>query len=514
MKVAFRVDSSTVIGSGHVYRCLSLAIQLIKQDYQVTFICTNHVGNVNRIIQEAGFKLLCLGEPAVELVPEDTSTWLGTTYSEDAANTITALNSLGVLDYLIVDHYGIDSRWESLLTPYSAQIVVIDDLANRAHKCDILLDQTYGRLPSDYSSYVTPGTKLLLGTEYALLREEFLIAIPTARHKRLLNKSIKHVLISLGGTDRTNVSKTLIDLLNQSPLENTTQLTIIAGPNNPHYPALIDASVQSRFVNCRVLRSISNMAEVLTESDLAIGASGASAWERCSLGLPSINIELASNQKDICRILSKKGAALSLGTPDKLNALALTTAIKNIQMNYQTMVENAVSIVDGKGTLRASTALINKPLNDGNIAYLKLAGRNDCHQFYLWQLEPATRANSLNPAVPTWTEHQQWFSKQISNQNNKLYLVVSNGEPLGMLRLDLIAPLSYEISIVTAQEKVRTGVASAALKLARALLPKAKLYATILAKNHASIGLFINQGFERIEQNRYLQKAHGMPNDK
>ncbi|WP_432467958.1 UDP-2,4-diacetamido-2,4,6-trideoxy-beta-L-altropyranose hydrolase [Agarivorans sp. Z349TD_8] len=510
MNVAFRVDASFIIGSGHVYRCLSLAHQLKKNGHQVYFISAEQPGHLNALITRAGFSVFTISEPMLSIDPENSNSWLGRDLQVDANETIRYLNQVTQIDYLIIDHYGINSRWETRLRDSVKNILVIDDLANRSHNCDILIDQTYGRIKQNYHSLVSPETELLLGSDYALIRDEFLIAKPSALTNRSLCTQIKKILINLGGTDRTNVSEFLLKLLNHSSIANDIKIAIIVGPNNPNHRSLINATAQSRFQQCTVLNSISNMAEILSHYDLAIGASGASAWERCSLGLPSINIELASNQKEICAVLAKQGAALSLGEPQHINSETLEQAIQYCQEHYSEMVNSALDLIDGKGVTRTTLSLYRRPLLDGRLAHLKLASTTDCKLLYQWQCEPSTRQYALNPHAPSWVEHKQWFYNQLSKTNSYLYMLVSTGEPLGMLRLDQLADQSqYEISIITAPNVRRTGVAKAALQLARDCFPKADFYATVLPENKASNQLFQKQNYHHIQSNRYRQKADG-----
>ncbi|WP_411991655.1 UDP-2,4-diacetamido-2,4,6-trideoxy-beta-L-altropyranose hydrolase [Agarivorans sp. DSG3-1] len=510
MNIVFRVDSSIIIGSGHVYRCLSLAHQLRKNGHTISFATAEHLGNINSVITESGFKLLLLAPPTEHLDPKDPSTWLGRLYTQDAKNTLDKISDIGPVDFLIVDHYGIDKRWELLLQPHVKQMVVIDDLANRAHQCDILLDQTYGRTNSDYRSLVPSSASLLLGTHYALLRDEFLAAQTTVQTRRDKKQSINSILLSLGGTDRNNVTKRLIELLQSSPIDSCTKLIVIAGPNNPNYQSLLETSQRSRFKHCQVLRSISNMADIMTKADLAIGASGASAWERCALGLPSINIELADNQKEICRILAEEGAAISLGSPQQINEHKLTQAIQHIQYNYQSMANKATALVDAQGARRTAASIMQTSLTNGQLVHLNLVTKEDCVQLFQWQHEPGTREYAINPATPTEREHKAWFSQQLSNTAYHLYIVTNGEQPQGMLRLDRLTESDgYEISILTASNSKRLGVASAALKLARSLLPNSDFYATILPKNKASLYLFKQQDYKAIGNNVFLQTANG-----
>jgi hypothetical protein len=167
-------------------------------------------------------------------------------------------------------------------------------------------------------------------------------------------------------------------------------------------------------------------------------------------------------------------------------------------------------LVDGRGGLRAATSLYLQPLKNGRMAHLKLASQQDCEQLYKWQIEPTTRKYALNPSTPSWLEHQQWFKQRTSAYNHQLYVITCLGSSLGMVRLDPLAePNTYQVSIVTAPNHKRLGVAKAALMLIRMVIPQATFKATILPANTASQSLFFQQGYHSIGNNRYIQVAGG-----
>ena len=144
MKVVFRVDASTRIGIGHFMRCLTLADALVASCAQVHFICRNHEGNQLALLEKKGihFNSLPMGDTSCS---EGYDPWLGSSQDKDASHTIEALKGLdeGKPDWRVVDHYALDSQWEMRISPYVERIFVIDDLANRFHYCEMLLDQNY-----------------------------------------------------------------------------------------------------------------------------------------------------------------------------------------------------------------------------------------------------------------------------------------------------------------------------------------------------------------------------------
>lgn len=310
MRVAFRADASVKSGSGHVMRCLTLAEELRGQGAECSFICKEHDGNLINKIRAMGFPVCVLDLSSDQNQDEDQYlSWLGGTWQDDAARTLQYLKQGA--DWLIVDHYSLDFRWESLLASAVRKVMVIDDLANRMHACDLLLDQNLGRTEQDYVDLVPEQCACLTGPEYALLRTEF-----SEWRKRSLDRKshfsgIKRVLISMGGSDPDNTTEWAMELLARTRLDDSTVLDIVMGASSPHLEQVRRASSLSRF-NSAVSVNVANMAERMAMSDLSVGAAGSTAWERCCLGLPSLMLVLAENQRLIAEKVQSFGAGVVL----------------------------------------------------------------------------------------------------------------------------------------------------------------------------------------------------------
>ena len=242
----------------------------------------------------------------------------------DAEATIAALPgsfSSGIC-WLIVDHYGLDAKWETRMRPVVRKIMVIDDLANRPHDCDLLLDQNfYDGFESRYDVLVSDSTRRLLGPTYVLLRPEF----SSARKKlRQRDGTIRRILVFFGGSDPTN--QTLCALKGIDALQRPDILVdAVVGSANPHRDE-VRAYCESRSwanFHCQ----ISNMAELITAADLGIGAGGAAMWERCALGLPTLTVTFADNQVRTTQDVAKVGAIAHLGWSSNLSSADYTNAI-------------------------------------------------------------------------------------------------------------------------------------------------------------------------------------------
>jgi UDP-2,4-diacetamido-2,4,6-trideoxy-beta-L-altropyranose hydrolase len=232
--------------------------------------------------------------------------WLGCDWQSDAQQCHSILS--GSTDWLIVDHYALDNRWESAMREKCHHIMCVDDLADRTHDCDILLDQSLGRTADDYSHFVSSDTRLLLGPQYALLRCEFAQWRDISLARRQSPK-MHHILVTMGGVDYENVTGRVLAVLAQIRFETLRQITVVLGPHAPWHDT-VSAFAAGMKVRTTVLSNVENMAELMTSCDLAIGAGGSTTWERCSLGLPTIMVSLAENQKFISQEVSRSGGAI------------------------------------------------------------------------------------------------------------------------------------------------------------------------------------------------------------
>lgn len=358
IQIAFRVDASLAIGAGHVMRCLTLADTLRTQGAICRFISRAHAGHLNAYIGQRGFEVISL--PAgITLVQDDrTETsydqWLGVSWQEDAALTVAALGLSGVQDWLVVDHYALDWQWEGATRQCARQVLVIDDLVNRKHTADILLDQTYGRLPSAYSMLTNTGCEVRCGVEHVLIRPEFL-TWRTRSIQRRGTASLRHIVISLGGIDKDNVSKDILVALHGAGLLGELQVSVILGTTSPWIDMLTQFA-HTLSPNVTVLAGVSNMAEILTGCDLVIGAAGSSAWERCCLGVPSLLLTLAENQREIAKQLVQAKAVWAIDDGKALGdqVVNAVTALRQNPEELRAMAEQAFRIgPSGSGLLLA-----------------------------------------------------------------------------------------------------------------------------------------------------------------
>jgi UDP-2,4-diacetamido-2,4,6-trideoxy-beta-L-altropyranose hydrolase len=492
MRIVFRVDASLQIGTGHIMRCLSLAHILKENGSSVDFICCNHKGNLVKRIRSEGFNVFVLKLPMTKNIDNKLfhSDWLGSTQEEDARSCLNLLQQQKI-DWIIVDHYGIDEDWEQKLQPIYNKLMVIDDLANRNHQCDVLLDQTFGRDSQDYKKLVPKSCSVLLGSQYALLRPEF---AEWRQHslKRRINREFKKLIINMGGIDQDNVTLKVLKELIRCNLPNDINITIVMGDNSPHQES-VKSLVDTLPYKASLKIGVHNMAEIMANADIAIGGGGSSTWERSCLGLPTIQIVLAENQADIARNLN------SIKAIKLLNKISqLSENIEDIlKISYKLSLVSS-AIVDGDGTARVAKFIDSKTIN---IESFLIRPAELCDSDFTYSLQTKeVRKFSVNTEVPSQDQHINWFQNKINSPNSLIYILVFETVNAGILRVDNLNTDELEISIIVSSRYRGRNFAEKALKKLESLVFNKRLKAIIHKENIASQKVFIRAGFKLHKQ--------------
>lgn len=341
MNVTIRTDASIQIGSGHVMRCLTLAKQLQKNNVVVKFVCRILEGNMIDYILNQGFEVFTLKE--VEAISH--WDWTKEHWLEDAKETISAIQQeQGNTDMLIVDHYSIDIQWEQRLRPSVIKIMVIDDMADRRHDCDLLLDQNYYlNMEHRYNNLVSKNCIQFLGPNNALLREEFMNINPEELDR---DGSIKKILIFFGGSDSTGETlKTLRAI--ENIFDKKIIFNVVIGSTNPFKEQI--QLFCNQYDNVKLHCNIDYMSKLMVEADLAIGAGGTASWERIYLRLPAIVTILANNQLELTEALAYIGAVQSIGETHNVRQSDIQQQVKSLISNpriVQKMIEKCSTIID------------------------------------------------------------------------------------------------------------------------------------------------------------------------
>ncbi len=371
MQIAFRTDASLQMGSGHVMRCLTLADALTAQGSQCHFISREHPGHLLDLIRQRGHQVTSLPAPlpdpaayneaastsdaAPAAVPVHAA-WLGSHWQTDTLQTGSVLASLQP-DWLVVDHYALDQQWEIALQPNYSKLMVIDDLADRAHVSDLLLDQNLRRKTEDYSKLVPANCQVLTGPRYALLRPEFAVLRAYSLQRRHTNSTIRQLLITMGGVDQPNATAQVLKALKNCPLPADCNITVVMGLTAPWLQNVRKLAAQMPWPT-EVMVNVNDMAQRMADSDLAIGAAGGTSWERCCLGLPTLMVVLAENQQPGAQALEAAHAARLIGAVSDI-ATRLPFATAELINSYclSDMSLAASAITDGHGVEKMLQAM-------------------------------------------------------------------------------------------------------------------------------------------------------------
>lgn len=434
MNIYFRTDSSLQIGSGHVMRCLTLADELRYRGANITFVCREHHGNLVAMIENRGYVVVCLRLPvdALELGTECLAhaKWLGATWEQDAAETVAALRGARA-QWMIVDHYAIDRRWHEQLRPHCDKIMVIDDIADRIHDCDLLLDQNlYRAMESRYKNLVPAACCMLLGPRYALLRPQFVSA---RRNLGQRDGYVRRVLVCFGGADSTNeTEKALLALAAFS--ESRFEVDVIVSPVSSSLERIQSICADNAGFRCHC--QVDNMAELMTAADIAIGAGGSITWERCAVGLPALIVTLAANQLELASCAAEEGLVYYLGDKDVVTSkkiedtLAVLMAMPEL---LRCFAANGLSLVDARGAQRVAGFLLPPSIT------VRKAGQSDCDSIYEWRNAEETRRHIFDKRVIPIEDHRSWFQNTLTNHDRILLIGEISGRPVGVLRYDFTA---------------------------------------------------------------------------
>lgn len=497
MKIVFRVDSSILIGSGHVMRCLVLADELVLKGYHIEFACSPLEGDMRGYIHERGFNIINLPKPKKTIEPRhnaDYKAWLQKSVLEDAKDFLTVVTSA---DIVITDHYAIGAEWqERVIASLGCCLFAIDDLG-RCHKADLILDQTLGRSETDYAS---SKARTLVGSEYGLLRSNFASKREAALSRELSCNPFK-VLISMGGVDAPNATFKVLEYL---CAQINAEFTVLLSPRAPHFKQVKEwCSLQS---NVRHQEFVFDMASLMLEHDIAIGAPGTTSWERACLGLPNVVVPLADNQQFISEQLVKYNAALQVDIKD-IPELLHGTFLKIVKDWYQFKEANLI-LCDGLGVRRVVLEIEYLLHKEHNGVYLESASQDDIALVYEWQTHPDTRKYALISNVPTWDEHRAWMSKKLQSASDYFYMVIdrTDRKKVGVVRLDRIDAGHYLVSIFVSPQNYGKGLALQALNIINVIHPDITLHATVLKANIVSQRLFKKACYQQVDEETYIRQ--------
>jgi UDP-2,4-diacetamido-2,4,6-trideoxy-beta-L-altropyranose hydrolase len=474
-------------------RCLTLADALSHVGVEVMFVAAAMPEALAQRIAAAGHRLERI--PASPELRREGREWEEPPLSGEAqladANATGA--AAGPAEWVVVDHYLLDARWHSAARTFAGQILVIDDLANRSHDCEVLLDQTFGRSAEDYRGLVSSGTKVLAGANYALLRSEFARERSAALERRQAGGPVRRILVSMGTGDPGGITARVVEqALAVAP---ECAIDVVLGLQAQSLERVRDLAGNNPRLAMHV--SSERMAGLMREADIAIGAAGMTSWERCCLGLPSIVLVLADNQRLGAESLDRAGAVILADSPDAV-ADALRSLLDNERMRLS-MIAAAAAVTDGNGVGRIVEAMIGPiPKHEGEPTF-RPAGPDDSRTAWLWRNDYVTRMFSQTSAPIAWPDHQTWWDKMLDAADRWLLIAEVGDVPVAVVRFDRTDEDEVEVSINLAPSARGSGlggrILAASCRRFQEQRESATLIATIHCDNPASRRIFEKIGF-------------------
>lgn len=457
-------------------RCLALAKAMRELDCTSVFAVGPETATTVPALTRAGFDVL--------VVDSDMKNVMETLANRFASD----------VDWMIFDHYGIDAEAETLCRPIARNIMVIDDLADRIHDCDVLLDQGSGRAEEAYAELVPAHASVLTGPHYALLdpkygdyRDRRLPANPDGRAE---------IFVSFGATDPGNHTRQGLDVLAASAIDR--RVNVVLGSAAPHLED-VRAYIGSSKFEATLHVDTPDILSLLANSRLAVGAGGVSALERCCCGVPSIIAVTADNQRTAAAGVCAAGAAELMDPGDLTNASGLISDVIASPEKLRRMALAGMLLCDGRGTRRIAMTLAPERSSDGADVRLRPARADDEDIILEWQQAPGARRFARNPDAPDADTHAAWMQATLDDPEILLNIVECEGRAAGLVRLDRRAARgslpAFEVSILVASDQHRRGIGKAALALARRLAPGVVLQAAIHPDNSASLSLFMASGY-------------------
>lgn len=478
-RIAFRVDASTEMGSGHLMRCLALATALADLGVRSHFVTRAAANTWGDLFHQDGH--------TVDFLAPGNADWRA-----DLAETQLALSTAAPPDWLVVDHYGLPAEWEAIFRGDGLRVAAIDDI-ERPHQCDVLLDQNLATPIDRYADRVPAACRRLLGPRYALLRPEF----AESREPRRFDGALRDVLIGFGGSDPTDETRKAVRAFLAAPLPGVTA-TVVVGTGYRHWDEL--RREFGRNERLHLVRDSHRISDLMARADLAVGAAGSSCWERAALALPSLVIVQADNQEALADSLARYGCHLLLGrsasvTPADI-AAGLTLLAGNAPLR-ESLARRAQTLCDGRGAQRVARLLAERPVT------VRAAGPADCDAVHAWRNAEDNRRYSIDPQPIDLEHHRRWYADLLANPDRVLLIGEDSNRPVGVVRLDMAA-IEAELSIYLVPGEHGKGYGGALLSLAHGWLRDnrpgvAAVRARVLCANEISLRMFRAAGYVESE---------------
>lgn len=428
MRIGFRVDASAQLGTGHAMRCIALAAALRPLGASCVFYSRRLPGDLRGWMTRQGHEVVTLPDSAAKGEAADLPPW-AVDEDADARETATLVDRQPRPGWMVVDHYGLGSKWETAVKRTAERIAVVDDLADRSHDADILVDQNLQSTPDRYARLVSDRCGQLLGPRHALLRAEF-GAARKIRARRLGAAARPRVLACVGGTDPRDVLSRVLNAWQgwggQRPL-----LDVAVGATSPNVDRLRVACAGMEGVSLHV--QAGDMAELMAQADLFLGSAGSVSWERCCSGLPAIIGVTAENQRLNNELLGRRRTGVSVGDWTTVPATRIAMLAASLLARpslLERMSRRASSVCDGRGAQRVAIAMLAHGVR------LRGAVADDAERVWSWRDAPSTRRHFTNPRSVPLAEHVAWWSRTLNDPQRDLLIAEIGPLAVGVLRFD------------------------------------------------------------------------------
>ncbi len=498
MRVLIRVDASDRIGWGHARRCLALACELRRCEAAVAFVSRAMDDALAAEGRRSGIDVLAFSAAIAKRLRTDDARTEDLLSPEaqaaDAEETLRLSHEWGGADVAIVDNYGLGEIWERAIRGSVRRIVVLDDLANRRHDCDVLTDSAGSdRRAQQYSLLTPPGTKLLIGPQYALLRPEF----SSFREIVDRNGSLHRVFVSFGAVDAAGYSRRAAAVI-RGRLPDAS-IDVIVGPACPHIGNLQEMAAADPAVHLYV--GTPGLVRLMSSADVAVGAGGGTAWERACLGLPSIVSRTAENQSAVVTSLCEAGCAVEVAVDSGFEE-TLGAALLLLESNpalVRRLGWAGPQIVDGRGVARVRRAILPTVVN------FRRAAEADTGAVWEWRNDARVRSVSRSTDPISWDDHRSWYRQCLGDPSRILLIADVDSVPTAVVRFDLRGDGdSAEVSVYLTSNAYGRGLGSTVIREAISWLERERpavrrIDAHVRADNVASARAFLNAGFSHSE---------------
>jgi len=476
-----RADAGAAMGTGHVMRCLALAQAWQDAGGQCVFVMAESTPALERRLRDEGMKIQPLAVSAGSL--------------QDAKQTKDIASEQGVR-WIVVDGYQFGAEYQQAIKSGGFKLLFVDDNVHaESYSADLVLNQNMHASASLYAKR-EPYTRLLLGPRYAMLRRDF---CGWRDWRRQISASGRKILVTMGGSDPNNLTSRVIEAIRQVPTQDLETVVLLGG-SNPHLQA-VKAAIGADQRSMRLITDAENMAEWMAWADVAVAGAGTTFWEMCLLGLPSVLLVLAENQRGVAAAAEEMGLACSLGDAAEASAPAIGSKLADLLNSYEkrsSQSEKGRALVDGRGAERVLAFLSDLELRRTVVS--------DCDVFWEWANDPDARAASFHHEPILWEDHVKWFRAKLSDPKAVFYTATNReGAPVGQVRYQIEGKRAV-LSVSLGQRFRGCGWGRKILGIATERLFQESeveaIDAYVKPANDASLKLFAGAGFQRLATER------------